>query len=177
MTSSLLNLLWWCPQIQREIVPQGWRKPRRVDGIHSRTCWNTQHGVRGCVGCEGETATTTLSHEFAELSDEFVQNLRRNLRGLFSTQVYDSMGQIHHEPMVTSSLFFAKLSGKSVSHFCYMAVDLKNHIKNGNSVEKLDLPSHVSAMSCQYTFCVHPSRSFAITIVTPCLLASTSFKP
>lgn len=84
---------------------------------------------RQTMGCEGETAATTLCHEFAELSDEFVQNLRRNLCGLFSTQVYDLMGQIHHEPMVTSSLFFAKLSGKSISHFCYMAVDLKKSHK------------------------------------------------
>lgn len=39
-----------------------------------------------------QTPTITLGHEFAEHSEEFVQNLRRNLRGLILIQVYDSVG-------------------------------------------------------------------------------------
>ena len=44
------------------------------------------------VGYTEQSPTFTLGHTFVELSEKFVQNLRRNLCGLILTQVYDSVG-------------------------------------------------------------------------------------
>lgn len=54
-------------------------------------------------------------------------------------------------------LCFTKLSEESTDHFCYMAVDLNNQVKDENSVEKLDLPSKVPPVDCPGTLCALPS--------------------
>lgn len=58
------------------------------------------------VGYTEQTPTTTLGREFAELPEEFMQNLRRNWYGLILSQVHDSMG---HRFMSLWSQFYQKL--------------------------------------------------------------------
>lgn len=110
VSSSLLNFLWWWPETQSWCqTPRMKEAQEWLMKFTSRDAENTQvgHGVH-----RRNPPTIALCHEFVELSEEFVQNLRTCMAWFWLSPWLNGNGIHIHEPRVIPSLLYPTIWGK-----------------------------------------------------------------